>query len=671
MQQAFLRSLGLLASLFLVQASHAQVAVPDEQGTFVLHKFARAIGEERYAIHRDAGQLTLTSDFKFTDRGTAVPLKTVYQAKDDAHPLSLKTDGKSSRFSELHDEFTLNATQQQIGLKRGDEHKTFAANEHTFLMDGYSPVAMQQMLMRFWLAKGKPARIDAPPGEPIHVTPTTDLQVNVAGRSTTLHGYEVTGLAWGSETLWMDDDGKLIALVTRDAEEDHFEAVRQSYEPALGAFIQRAANDSLASLARLGANARRPPAKRLAITHVTLIDGTGAPPRRDATVLVDDGVIARILPDQKQTPASLTGYSVLDGSGKFLIPGLWDMHAHYEQVEWGPVYLASGVTTVRDCGNEFDFITSVRDALDLGHGIGPRILIAGLVDSTGPKTLGAVTADTPAEAIAVVQRYKQVGARQIKIYSSMKPELVPVIAAEAHRLGMTVTGHVPFGMTAPEVVKAGYDSINHIDFVTRGFIDVAPDKPLPPLDLSNAKATDELALYKQHHTVFDDTIALYEIWMHPGTTPLSSLEPGVTHLPPSLATALDAPGVPPERAARASEYYKDMFTVLRELHRQGLQIVAGTDQAIPGYSLHRELEIYVQAGFTPMEALQAATSVPARFMGLDKELGTITVGKRADMVLLDGDPLADIHNTRKVDKTIAGGAVYEPAPLWQTVGFTP
>ena len=114
-----------------------------------------------------------------------------------------------------------------------------------------------------------------------------------------------------------------------------------------------------------------------------------------------------------------------------------------------------------------------------------------------------------------------------------------------------------------------------------------------------------------------------------------------------------------------------MFAVLRELHRQGLAIVAGTDQAIPGHSLHRELEIYVQAGFTPMEALQAATSVPARFMGMDRELGTIVVGKRADMVLLDGDPLADIRNTRKVVRTIAGGAVYEPAPLWESVGFTP
>ncbi|AIF47769.1 hypothetical protein HY57_11075 [Dyella japonica A8] len=661
----------LFVAVLLTSATHAQAATPDEQDAFVLHKFARAIGEERYTIRHDHGELTLTSDFKFTDRGTPVPLSTVYHARDDAHPLSLKVDGKSSRHSDLHDEFSLDAPRGQVTLRRDGKTQTFAATEHTFLMDGYSPVAMQQVLMHFWLAKGKPASIDAPPGESIRIAPTTDLQVDVAGHPTTLHGYEVAGLDWGAETLWLDDAGKLVALVTRDAEQDHFEAVRTAYEPALGTFIRQAAKDSLASLERLGARARQPATRRLAITHVTLIDGSGTAPRPDTTVLVENGAITHVLSGKGATSALLAGYNVIDGSGKFLIPGLWDMHAHYEQVEWGPVYLASGVTTVRDCGNELDFITSVRDVLDEGHGIGPRILIAGLVDGTGAITLGAVTADTPEQAIAVVRRYKQAGALQIKIYSSMKPELVPVITAEAHRLGMTVTGHVPQGMTAPQVVKAGYDGINHIDFVTRALMDVDRDKPLPPLDLRSANASEQFALYKQHHTVFDDTIALYEIFMHPGSTPLSSLEPGVKHLPPSLAAALDGPGAPPAREAWLGGYYKDMLSVLGELHRQGLTVVAGTDQAIPGYSLHRELEIYVQAGFTPMEALQAATSVPARVMGLDKELGTIAEGKRADMVLLDGDPLADIRNTRRVARTIAGGAVYTPAPLWQSVDFTP
>jgi len=134
---------------------------------------------------------------------------------------------------------------------------------------------------------------------------------------------------------------------------------------------------------------------------------------------------------------------------------------------------------------------------------------------------------------------------------------------------------------------------------------------------------------------------------------------------------VNAPGVPPKDAARESARYRSYLDTIRELHKAGLRLVAGTDQSVPGFSAHRELEIYVEAGLTPLEALQAATIVPARVMGLDKELGTIEAGKRADLVLLDADPLADISNSRRIAKTIAGGAIYDPTPLWQSVGFLP
>lgn len=666
MKMEHARALMVSAALALLPALWpARAAEASEHGTFVLHKFARAIGKETYTLERKDGQLVLDSDFLFTDRGTPVPLKTQYRAADEAHPLSLSTRGSSSRSSELNDDFAIDASRTQVSLVRDGKKTLYHANDPTFLMDGYSPVAMQQMLMRYWLSRGRPERIAAPPGNDIRIQPTADLQIKVADRDVMLHGYQVSGLAWGSEALWMDDHNQLAALVTRDAEFDHFEAVREAYEPALGTFIQRAAQDGLASLAQLAAKGRQPIARRLVVTHVTLIDGTGAAAQGDVAVFMDDGRISRIA--HAEDHASTKGYAVIDGRGKFLIPGLWDMHAHYEQVEWGPVYLASGITTVRDCGNIVDFITAVRDAIDQGRGIGPRILIAGVIDGTGPITLGAVIADTPEQARAWVKRYKDAGARQIKIYSSMKPALVPVITAEAHRLGMTVTGHVPEGMTSEQVVKDGFDGINHIHFIARDLLHMERNKPLPPLDFTTPDAARQLALFREHHTVIDDTIALFEAQMHPQATPLSAIEPGITHVAPELAAALDSPGVPPERARR----YDYLLATLRELHRQGLTIVAGTDQAIPGYSLHRELEIYVQAGFTPMEALMAATSVPARVMGLENDAGTLAVGKRADMVLLEANPLVDIRNTRRIAKTIEAGAIYDPAPLWQSVGFKP
>jgi imidazolonepropionase-like amidohydrolase len=669
------------------QAGHAAQVVPQpEQGTFILHKFAKAIGKETYRVVYDDDETIMTSDFLFTDRGSPVPLHTTYIAKPSLEPMSLSLDGRSSRISQLDDKLEYNGKLQKVELERDGKKTSYPAGPNTLLIDGYSPVTMQQMLMRFWFAHGRPDQIPTPPGESIHIQPSGDINVPQpaggpqpgghagpgagpqAAHSLRLHGYVVSGLIWGSETLWMDDHQELAALVTTDAEFDHFEAVRENFEPSLGAFIQQAARNNLDALAKLAAKAKRPPTARLAITNVTVIDGTGAGPIHNANVFIEDGVIARI--DHERNP-DLDGYDKLDGTGKYLIPGLWDMHAHYEQVEWGPIYLAAGVTTVRDCGNEFDFITTVRDALHSGRGIGPQIFMAGLVDGSGPNSLGAITADTPEQALAVIHRYQAAGAMQIKIYSSIKPSLVPVITAEAHRLGLLVTGHVPNGMTTVQAVEAGMDIIDHIQYPAADLLHIQHGKPGVALDFNTPDARRQIAVFQQHHTIFDDTISLYEEMYRPETIPLASLEPGITHVAPQLAEALNTPGIPESRAARTTQYYTALVATLRELHKDGIPIVAGTDQNIPGYSLHREMEIYVQAGFTPMQALQAATSVPARVMGVDKALGTLEVGKLANMVLLDADPLANIANTRRIVKTIAGGAVYDPAPLWQSVGFKP
>ena len=172
--------------------------------------------------------------------------------------------------------------------------------------------------------------------------------------------------------------------------------------------------------------------------------------------------------------------------------------------------------------------------------------------------------------------------------------------------------------------------------------------------------------------MFDPTMAISEMQLHLPTVSMNSLEPGLANVAPQLAAALDAPGVPVSEATRLAKRLPNLAATVKALHQNGNPIVAGTDQAVPGYSLHRELEIYVeQAGFTPMEALQSATIVPARAMGLDRQLGTIERGKQADLVLLDADPLADIRNTRRIVRTISGGAVYDPAPLWTAVGFKP
>jgi hypothetical protein len=661
-----------LASLTLSQTVFAQAQTPATSGTFVLHKFAKALGEESYSIETKGEQYTLNSHFAFTDRGSTVPLETKFSARSvDMGPLSYSAKGKSSRLSPMEDELTFDG--HALAITRTGKQSNETPEGAWFIADGYSPVAMQEQMMRWWLSHGKPVEFTAYPAKAkVHIAPAE--AVTVDGHAA--HGYTVSGLIWGQEALWVDDAQNLIALVSTDAEFDHFEAVRKPYEANLGVFIAAAVRANLEALGKLSASARINPAKRLAITGATLEDSTGAAPIRDSVILIEDGVITAAGPrDRVKIPK---GATVLDASGKYAVPGLWDMHAHYEQVEWGPIYLAAGVTSVRDVGNEFDFIKTVHDQLDRrdNPAIGPHLEFAGIIDGSGPISLGAVVADTPEQAAALVEKYKVAGARQIKIYSSVKPEIVKAITAAAHARGMTVTGHIPQNMTAIEGVNDGMDQINHLQYELPYFVhpvmgaDGKPDRSKAPVvDVDGPQAKELIAALKAHHTVLDPTVALFETFLH--TQPLSELEPGIDHVPSQLREALDSPPASADRAALTAARWKGMIATLRALHAAGIPIIAGTDQAIPGYSPHRELELYVEAGFTPLEALQAATIEAARALGVEKESGSIEQGKRGDVLLLDGDPLADIHNTRKVWRTVAAGAVYDPAPLWRSVDFIP
>jgi imidazolonepropionase-like amidohydrolase len=616
----------------------------------VLHKFASAIGKETYSIVQNGVTYTLKSQFEFTDRGTKVPLETTFVARvSDMTPVSYVAKGKSARGSRMDDALALDG--QRLSISRSGKTEAVTVDSNWFITDGYSPVSMQEQMMRWWIAHGRPARfIVYPAGTEVRIAPAGTLHVG----GDAMQGYTVAGLIWGQEALWMDDAQNLTALVSTDAEFDHFEAVREPYQSSLGAFISAALQIELTALAGLTANAKAERTPVLAIMGATLEDSTGAPAVENSVILIKHGVIAAVgKSGQVVVPNDAT---LLDATGKYAVPGLWDMHAHYEQVEWGPIYLASGITSVRDVGNEFDFIRTIHNELNRSEnpGVGPHIEFAGVIDGTGPITLGAITADTPEQAVQWVEKYQAAGARQIKLYSSVKPDIVKAITAAAHARGMTVTGHVPAKMSTIEAVNYGMNQINHLGFVTQR---------------DGERAKQLIDVLREHHTIIDPTTAISEMGAH--TEPLDQLEPGVDCLPPQLKDALDTPPAPAAKQPLIAAQRDLTREVLRRLHAAGITIVAGTDQAVPGYSLHREMEIYVEAGFTPLEALQSATLLAARAAGVEQESGSLELGKRGDVLLLDADPLKDIHNTRRVWRTVAAGVVYEPEPLWRSVGFLP
>jgi hypothetical protein len=500
----------------------------------VLHKFASANGKETYSIARDGDTYTLKSQFEFTDRGTKVPLETTFVARaDDMTPVSYVAKGNVARGFIMDDALALDG--QRLSIARRGKMQTVTVGSNWFITDGYSPVSMQEQMMRWWLTHGRPARfIVYPTGAEVRIAPAGTL--HVGGEA--MQGYTVAGLIWGQEALWIDDAQNLTALVSTDAEFDHFEALREPYQSSLDVFISAAAKVELTALARLTANAKAERAPALAIVGATLEDSNGAPALENSVILIERGVITAVgKSGQVVVPKNAT---VLDATGKYAVPGLWDMHAHYEQVEWGPIYLASGITSVRDVGNEFDFIRTIHNELNRSENpaIGPHIEFAGVIDGTGPITLGATTADTPEQAVEWVEKYQAAGARQIKLYSSVKPEMVKAITAAAHARGMTVTGHVPDKMTAIEAVNSGMDQINHLHFLTRPFFardatgpDGKPDRTKPPIpELDGEQAKQLIEVLQQHHTVIDPTAALSEVFAH--VEPLDQLEPGVDRLPP-------------------------------------------------------------------------------------------------------------------------------------------
>ena len=265
-----------------------------------------------------------------------------------------------------------------------------------------------------------------------------------------------------------------------------------------------------------------------------------------------------------------------------------------------------------------------------------------------------VTAGTPEEGIAVTRRYHDARFEQMKIYDYVAPDVVRAIATEAHRLGMTVTGHVPRGMTAQSAVEAGFDQLAHMRLNGQA-----------GSDQSNA----QIAFFKAHGTVMDPTQSWNELGGHASATPIESFLPGVTRLPLPLARMFASMSGSSNAPATIHARLLGSLHLLKDAVAAGVPVVAGTDKGVPGFSLQREIELYVEGGMTPLQAIQAATIVPARVMSMDRETGTVEPGKRADLVVLTGNPLERIENIRTARWVVTAGRLYECGGLWRAAGY--
>lgn len=642
---------------------------------FTLHKFLAEVGAERdvYMTYAD-GTLEARAVFSYKDRFQTVPLAASYAFAPDGTLLRYAAWGATSRFAAVDERAERRPDGSYDFRKSGEAPRVVRLAAHAVAVPSYAPMLGQELMLRAWQKLGRPATLA--------LIPDGELAIEARGKETydrpsgkvTLEHVAIRGLVWGREDAWLDDTGKLVAVVTRDTEFDHHEAARQGFEPLLPELAGATGKDGVAWLETAARSGERGTGV-VALVGGTLIDGTGKPAVPDAVVVTDGDRIVAAGPRAKITiPANAT---TLDVTGASIVPGLWDMHAHVEQVEQGAVYLAAGVTSVRDMGNVMEFITGMRDAIATGKGLGPRILVNGLVDGEGEGALGTIRIKKRADIAPVIDRLKKAGCIEVKIYSSIDPALVPAIVAYAHGHGMRVVGHLPIGMNAQQAVDAGYDAISHLP----ALFEAAREKDTPrprsraewleqivKMDFTRPAMTKLIASLARRHVAIDDTAALYDqlFFTHEDA---ARREPGIATLPRELAGGIGSlPAADAEAGAKAFARYLELIGLL---HKRGVTVVAGTDIAVPGHSVHRELELYVDAGLTPMEALQAATIAPARYMRLDKELGTVEPGKRADLLVVRGNPLERIRDIRNTQLVVARGRVYDTKTLWQLVGFKP
>ena len=515
------------------------------------------------------------------------------------------------------------------------------------------------------------------PGGRAHAERLTELAVGTGSRRQTVTAWAVTGLSPSPQPFWATADGHFFGSVGGLA------ILPTGYEADLIP-IDKAQDDALAARSpAILKSLLKTPAGPVAFTHVrAFLDGTHF--ADDQTVIVRDDLIASVGP---ATSAAIpAGAQVFDGAGKTLVPGLWDSHMHFGDDSTGPFLLSLGITSARDPGNDNMLTIARAKRRAAGQLLSPKVYPSVLIDGKGPNSaqLGTIVTSS-AEAIAAVDKAKAEGFTGIKFYGSYNPAWVAPAAAEAHKLGLHVHGHVPAGMRPSQAIADGYDEITHIYFV---MMEAMPDSVVATsnginrfegigryakdVDLNAQPMSGLIKTMADRHISSDPTLVVAESLFVPENGDLSpAYSPYVGTLPPATERSFRQGGFAVPRDLTRADYrksYDKLQQLVADMHKAGIQIVAGTDGS--GLELVRELELYVAAGFTPSEALAAATLAPARLVGADKTTGSIVVGKAADLVLVEGDPsqrIGDLRNTRTV---MMGGKLMDADALREASGFS-
>lgn len=643
-----------------------------DEGTFFVYRRQSQIGEETYDISSNKDTIIVTSIQGENERGRISGVESKLYLTTDLEPISYFSRRISNNDTTNIIKMEVNGDKVSIWEKHFDVVTT-NKKDAFFTVNSNIPAGIEMMLYHYYFKNNSDSSIPTLPRGEVSLTHKGEDIVQIDGKDVALDRYVVEGINWGGRTIWLDKSKNLVALVKANTQIR--ELIKKGYEEAKPFFIKGNVEEQMAQLSAYTKSLKGEESQITALVGGDVVDGLQDATQKDMTVIIENGRITSIGSSPEITIPD--NAKIIDVSGKTLIPGMWDMHAHSNQVQWGPAYLAGGVTTIRDNGNELEFATAFRDAIAKDGATGPDIILSGMTDGPGVKGNGIIRARSVKEAKEVVALYHKNGYEQIKIYTSIEPEILKVLADEAHKVGMTVTGHVPALVnSANTAVESGMDMLSHSNRILAVLF---PDQKISDLgafymaenDITDEQINEAIAFYLKHGTVLDPTLGLGVIRTLPKGEPMEILEPDAGRMAYELFESKRfRSGVNEKRAELSKQNIIKSAEIIGKFFKAGIPVVAGTDNFAPGFGHFLELETYHKyGGLTPFEALQTATIIPATAMGMDDKTGTLEIGKEADIAILDKNPLTDITNLRSVSAVMTNGNYYESEPLWEAADF--
>jgi Amidohydrolase family len=665
LKQKFLISISVLLAFVSVNS----IAKNDESITNLLYS-EKGFAGKQVLIKEGEFQYKGSLDLGWNNR--IVKIEESLTVNDDGMPVKFRAHGRSAFGSDINESFDWTN-----GVARWDSTKDdgeLQESQRRFYVPADGAVASNNALVKA-LLKSPTKTIDLFPGGTAHLESLRSHKITNGDKSAKVHLYAISGMDFSPEFGWYDEEGNFFArnysgfmrIIREGFSLDNFDELTEIQTNAEREYLESIAKELSYKYSRL------------LIKGANVVDVEKGEILKATDVLLVDGKIRKI---ERNIKAS-KNTQVISGEGKTLLPGLWDMHGHSTKND-GLLNIAAGVTSVRDMGSNHDNIMQIEAMFDSNKIIGTRIYRAAFIDQESEYSAG-LSVKSLEEAMEKIDWFADNGYLQVKLYSSIDPGWVKPIAERTHSRGMRLSGHVPAFMTAEQAVNDGYDEIQHVNMLFLNFLagtEVDTRKQLRfsligekagTMDLQSKEMKQFIKMLADKRIVIDPTVSTFRSLLMGENKKIDPEYVAIAdHLPPSVVRNLKGATM-----KVSEEGLKDylagadaLVAMVKVLYDNNVAIVPGTDY-IAGFTLHRELEIYAQAGIPNLEILKIASINCAKLVGVAHKSGSIALGKYADVILVDGDPTQNISDIRKVSLVVKGEYFYKNAELHKVLGVKP